>query len=89
MALGADPSQIQILVLAHSLRLVGAGVVIGVPSALALGGLSSSLLFGIKAADPTTIAAVVLLILLVGVAAAYLPARAATRVDLLRVLSEE
>jgi ABC-type antimicrobial peptide transport system permease subunit len=46
-------------------------------------------LFGIKAADPTTIAAVVLLILLVGVAAAYLPARAATRVDLLRVLSEE
>jgi predicted permease len=89
MALGAEPRQIRILVLAHSLRLVGAGVVIGVPSALALGGLSSSLLFGIKAADPTTMAAAVLLILLVGVAAAYLPARRAARVDPMRALQSE
>jgi ABC-type antimicrobial peptide transport system permease subunit len=57
------------------------GVAIGLPAAIASGRLITSLLFGLKPADPLTICAATLLLLAVAAVAGYLPARKASRVD--------
>ena len=89
LALGAQVPQIRTLVMRQSLKLVAAGLAVGIPASLALTRFSSALLFGITPADPITIAAVVLIVFLVGAAASYLPARYATRVDPMRVLQSQ
>ena len=81
MALGAPLSGIRSLVLRQSLPPVALGLAAGVLSSLALGRLLNSLLFGVGAGDPLTIAAVAVLLIVVAIAAAYIPARRATRVD--------
>lgn len=81
MALGAAPTQVMRLILAHGLKLALLGVAIGIAAALALTRLMSSLLFGISATDPLTFAAVTVLLLAVAIAACYIPARRAMRVD--------
>ncbi|SPE35609.1 Macrolide transporter ATP-binding /permease protein [Candidatus Sulfopaludibacter sp. SbA3] len=81
MALGARPSGILGLVLAQSLRVVAIGAVLGVGASLLLTRLLASLLFEVKANDPVILAAVSGLLLSVAVAAAFLPARRASRVD--------
>jgi putative ABC transport system permease protein len=86
VALGAQAHQIRGLVVAQSLRLVAAGLAIGIPASMALARLFSTLLFGIAPSDPATIAAVVLTTVAAGLLAAYLPAHLATRVDPVRVL---
>ena len=60
---------------------VAAGIVIGVAGALALTRAISSLLYGVTATDPLTLAAVAILLTLVALAACYTPARRASRVD--------
>lgn len=86
LALGAQIPQIRALVLGQSMKLVAAGIAIGIPASLALARFSSTLLFGITPADPVTMGAVVAIVLAVGWIAAYLPARHATRIDPVRAL---
>jgi putative ABC transport system permease protein len=81
MALGAQQTDVLQLVLRHGSKLILIGVGTGIVAALALTRLMSSLLFGVTATDPATFAAVAILLAAVAVAACYIPARRASRVD--------
>jgi len=81
MALGAQRATVLGLVLRQGVRLMIAGVGLGIVSALALTRLMSNLLYGVGAADPATFAAVVFTLLAVAFLASYVPARYATRVS--------
>jgi putative ABC transport system permease protein len=89
VTLGASPASVMRLVLAESVRLVLIGLGIGIPIALGLGRFVSNLLYGVRAADPTTFTGVAFLLIAVGTLAAYLPARRAVRVDPLITLRYE
>ena len=81
MALGAQPLHIVRLILGRGGVLALAGVALGLVSALGLTRLMSSLLYGVRATDPLTFAGVATLLTLVAVAACFIPARRATKVD--------
>jgi putative ABC transport system permease protein len=81
IAVGADRAQILRLVVVHGLKLTLIGILVGVAGGLALTRFMSSLLFGVGANDPLTFASVTALLMLVALAACYLPARRAIRVD--------
>jgi predicted permease len=81
VALGASRSSIFGLVIRQSLELVIAGAGLGIVAALALSRLLSSYLYGITAQDPLTFLAVAGLLVCMALAAGYLPARRATKVD--------
>jgi putative ABC transport system permease protein len=89
MAMGAQKSDVSRLVLGHGTRLAGIGVIGGVVAAMGLTRLLSSLLFGVSAADPLTFMAVALLLTLVALAASYIPARRAMRMDPIVALRHE
>ncbi len=81
MALGAGRRDILRLVVGQSLRLSLTGIAVGLIAALALTRWMSSLLFGVSATDPWTFALIPLVLALVSLAAGYLPARRALKVD--------
>ena len=81
MALGAQAGDVRRLVVTQAALLGVAGLAAGVAAALVLTRALSSLLFGVTAYDPSTFGAVSALLMAVVAAAAYLPARRATRVD--------
>ncbi len=81
MALGAQRSDILRMILGQGTRLALIGTGIGIAAALGLTRLMSSQLFGVTATDPVTFLSVAALIVLVALAACYIPARRATRVD--------
>jgi len=81
MALGATPGSVRLLVIGESVKLVLFGLAAGIPVALMLTHFLSALLFAITPTDPLTFIGVALLMMLVALAAAYLPARRAMRVD--------
>jgi putative ABC transport system permease protein len=81
MALGAQPSDVLRLVIGQGAKMALVGVAIGVAAALALTRLMANQLFGVSAHDPLTFAAVAALLIMVAVAACYIPARRAMRVD--------
>ena len=81
VALGAQQSDILRNILSQGLKLAGIGVVIGVVGALTLSQLLSTFLFGVTATDPLTLAGAVAVLLLVALAACYIPARRAMRTD--------
>jgi putative ABC transport system permease protein len=85
-ALGAQQTDILRLVVGQGFRLAFIGVAIGVAGAFGLTRLMASLLFHVKATDPTTFVGVALLFLVVALAASYIPARRATRIDPMAVL---
>jgi putative ABC transport system permease protein len=89
MALGASPRDVLLAVAGQGMGLSMAGIVLGVAAALALARVVSRLLFGIAASDPATFLAVSLLLLLVALAACYVPARRAMRIDPIVALREE
>jgi predicted permease len=81
VALGADSRNILGLVLGRGAKWTATGVGIGIGAALLVTRLMRSLLFGVSPFDPLTFAAVALVLAFVALAACYIPARRATRVD--------
>ena len=81
MALGADKGDILRLVMGRSLRLIVAGIAVGLAAALAATRVLSSLLYSIGPHDPVTFGLVTLLLVLVAIVAALIPARSATSVN--------
>jgi len=89
MAMGAQTRDVLRLVLMQGARLVLLGAALGLLAALGLSRLLTSLLFGVGALDPLTILTVPAFLALVALAACYIPARRATRVDPLVALRYE
>ena len=89
LALGADRRSVLRLVLAGGLRIALAGLALGLAGALALTRVLSSLLYGVGARDPLTFVVVPAVLLLVALAACWMPARRAMRVDPLTALRAE
>jgi putative ABC transport system permease protein len=89
IALGAQSSQISMLVLRQGLRPVFGGLIGGVAAALAAGQLIRSFLFGTEARDPAAISAVVVILLLVAAVACWAPARRASQIDPMAALRDE
>jgi putative ABC transport system permease protein len=81
MALGARRQEVLWLIVGQCAKLTFLGVAIGLTGALLLTRLMSTLLYGVGAADPATYAAVAILLVVVALAASYLPARRAMRMD--------
>ena len=81
MALGAPRAQVLRMVLAQALRLAIVGIACGLVGSFMLTRLVQKLLFGVKATDLSTFAAIPLLLAVVAIVASYIPARRATRVD--------
>jgi predicted permease len=89
IALGYAPAAVVRRVVRHSTALVASGIVLGVIGAAALGRLLGSLLFGVRPADPLSLAGAALVLLAVGVVAALVPALRASRTDPALVLREQ
>jgi putative ABC transport system permease protein len=81
MALGATSRDVLAMVIGQGLKLVVAGIAIGLVAALALTRVMASMLFGVQATDPVTFAAISVVLAAVAMLASYIPARRATRVD--------
>jgi putative ABC transport system permease protein len=89
MALGAGRGEMMKMILGQGMRLVTAGVVLGLAAAFGLTRLLAGLLFGVKAGDPLTFAAVAIILTAVALLAAFVPAQRATRVDPILALRQE
>jgi len=81
IALGAQRGSVLWLILRESLLLMLVGVAVGLPLILGAGKWISSLLFGVKPADPTALAIATVLMFATGILASYIPARRAMRVN--------
>jgi len=81
MALGATGNSVRRLVLRNALALTAGGVALGVVASLALGRFIAGALYGVKPTDPLTLTVVSLLLVVVALAASYVPALRASRLD--------
>jgi ABC-type antimicrobial peptide transport system permease subunit len=81
MALGAQRRNVLSMILGDGARMTILGIAVGLAAALGLTRLMASMLFGVKATDPFTFAAVAALLCVIAFFACYLPAYRATRVD--------
>ncbi len=89
MALGAQPSDVTRFVVRQGLATAAVGLAIGLAGALVLTRFMGSVLAGVSAADPVTFVGVAVLLLAVAVAASYIPALRASRVDPVEALRAE
>jgi putative ABC transport system permease protein len=89
LALGAGRSLVLGMVLREAGVLIAVGLVVGTALGLGASNLARSLLFGLQPWDPATVAAALAVLATIGLAASYLPARRASRLDPVRVLRDE
>ena len=89
LALGSTPREVLRFIIGQGLTLTAVGLVIGVAATLVLARALPALIAGIGAAEPRVLAAVSALLLLVALAACYLPARSATRVNPVETLAAD
>jgi ABC-type antimicrobial peptide transport system permease subunit len=89
IALGAERHSVLWLVLREVTAITASGIGLGIPTALALGGLIRSQLFGVSATDPLMLALASAVLALVALGAGWLPARSAARVQPIRALRSE
>jgi predicted permease len=89
MALGAQPGQVRGMILFESTRLAVVGIVAGIAAALALARLIKSMLFGIQAYDPVALAGGASILLVVALAAGWIPARRAAGVQPMEALRRD
>jgi predicted permease len=89
VALGAQSAHVVRMIVGHGLRAALVGVAIGVVGAYALGRAIASLLYQVPAADPLVFGGVTVVLLTVALAAAYLPARRASRIAPMIALRSE
>ena len=89
MALGAGHAEVGWRVMREIALLVLTGIAVGLPVTLGLSRFAQKMLYGVKGADPLSLAAVVVVLVLAGLVAGYLPARRASRVDPLIALHYE
>jgi len=89
MALGAQRRDVMRLVIGQGAKLAGIGIVVGITAALGLTRLMASLLYGVTPRDPATFAGVAILLLIVGLAACYIPTRRAMKLDPMVALRHE
>ncbi|HSC28570.1 MAG TPA: ABC transporter permease [Vicinamibacterales bacterium] len=89
LAVGARPRAIEWMFLRESIALVALGVALGLPGAIAVTRLVSSMLFGLGPQDPASIAGALLVLVAATVAAGSVPARRAAGVDPILALREE
>jgi len=89
MALGAQPRDILRMVVGQGGKMALVGIAIGIIASLECARLIATLLFGVRFDDPVTFASVAILLALVSVAACYIPARRAMRLDPMVALRHE
>jgi len=89
MALGARRSGVIGMEMRRALRLVAAGIALGLPGVWIGSRWIKSLLFGLTPTDPATMAGAALLLVMAALGAAYVPARRASQVDPMTALREE
>jgi predicted permease len=86
LAVGADRSQVRVMILRHGVTLALAGIVVGLVGAFVLTRLMTTLLYQVQPSDPVTFAAVPLVLIVIAAIASYLPALRATRVSPVQAL---
>jgi ABC-type antimicrobial peptide transport system permease subunit len=89
IAIGARPRDLLRMLIGQGLRLVGVGIIFGLAGGVAASRVLSSLLFGLSPFDPIAYAGVSLFLVMIALAAIYLPARRASRVDPMVALRHE
>jgi ABC-type antimicrobial peptide transport system permease subunit len=89
MAIGAAPRSIGWMFLRESLALVAIGIAIGVPAAVAIAHVVSSILFGLSPHDAASLALALAVMIAAAVCASYVPARRAALIDVTRALRED